>query len=47
MALNGSVVGDPRVHHVVWCVRRESLHGLEQYWTETLGVPLASVQHRP
>jgi hypothetical protein len=30
------------VHHVVWCVRRESLPGLEKYWTEALGVPLAS-----
>ena len=32
----------PKVHHVVWCVRRESLPALERYWTAALGVPLAS-----
>jgi len=32
------------VHHVVWCVRRESLPGLARYWSEALGVPLASSQ---
>jgi 4-hydroxyphenylpyruvate dioxygenase-like putative hemolysin len=31
-----------RVHHVVWCVGRESLPALERYWTDALGVPLVS-----
>src|ERR1700722_1042489 len=32
---------NPRVHHVVWCVRSESLPRLQRYWEEALGVPLA------
>lgn len=33
-----------RLHHVVWCVRAESLPGLRAYWTEALGVPLAAFE---
>ena len=36
------MTGHARVHHVVWCVRRESLPKLEQYWSSVLGVPLVS-----
>jgi hypothetical protein len=32
----------PHPHHVVWCVRRESLPGLKRYWADALGVELAS-----
>jgi hypothetical protein len=32
----------PHPHHVVWCVRRESLPELERYWADALGVELAS-----
>ncbi len=35
-------MNNARVHHVVWCVHRESLAGLQEYWTEALGVPLVS-----
>ncbi len=38
--MNATTVPTP--HHVVWCVRRESLPALERYWTDALGVPLAS-----
>lgn len=31
-----------RLHHVVWCVRAESLPAVQRYWTEALGVPLAA-----
>ncbi len=33
-----------RLHHVVWCVRPDSLPGLQAYWTEALGVPLAAFE---
>jgi len=36
------VASHARIHHVVWCVRRESLPQLQEYWTQALGVPLAS-----
>lgn len=32
----------PHPHHVVWCVRRESLPALQRYWSDALGVDLAS-----
>jgi hypothetical protein len=35
-------VTQPRIDHVVWCVRRESLPDLQEYWTDALGVPLVS-----
>jgi 4-hydroxyphenylpyruvate dioxygenase-like putative hemolysin len=35
-------VNGAHVHHVVWCVRQESLPALQEYWTGALGVPLAS-----
>jgi hypothetical protein len=41
---NAPVYSGPRVDHVVWCVRRESLPELERYWTDALQVPLASFQ---
>jgi hypothetical protein len=39
---NAPVYSGPRVDHVVWCVRRESLPELERYWSDALQVPLAS-----
>jgi hypothetical protein len=38
----GSSPHYPHPHHVVWCVRRESLPELERYWADALGVQLAS-----
>lgn len=29
-----------RVHHVVWCVRPESLERVRRYWQQAVGLPL-------